>query len=75
MFKKATKRNAHIALIAGDDEINGNYIQVKDLLTQEQKKVEMDVLGEAIEKILLSHEEDEGCDDPSCEHHHHHHEE
>ena len=75
MFKKATKRNAHIALIAGDDEINGNYIQVKDLLTQEQKKVEMDVLGEAIEKILLSHEEDDDCDDPNCEHHHHHREE
>ena len=68
LFKKATRRGAKIALIAGDEEIEGNYIQVKNLQTQEQKKVMMSSLWEEIEHILLPEEE---CDDEHCHCHHH----
>ena len=43
-FKIANRKNAHFALILGDDERNRNVIQLKDLQKQEQIEVSLDKL-------------------------------
>ena len=67
-FKKAEKRGAKIALIAGDSEIDGGTIQVKNLATQEQREIPMEELAQTLDQLLV---EDDGHD---CGCHHHHHE-
>lgn len=80
-FKKAEKKGAKIALIAGDDEIKNDTIQVKNLATQEQREVKMAELPATLDQLLPMEEEDHHCgchddgDDHCCCHgegHHHH---
>ena len=67
-FKKAEKRGAKVALIAGEEEIKNNAIQVKNLLTQEQREVPMEELGSVLDQLLTEDSHDHcGC---GCDHHH-----
>ena len=86
MFKKATRANAKFAIIAGQDDLNENKVQVKNLATQEQIGVDIESLCAYLDREFASLEEEhhhhEGCcceGDESEEHecccgHHHQHE-
>ena len=90
-FKKAEKRGAKVALIAGDSEIEHDTIQVKNLQTQEQREVPMAELPATLDELFSvqddhecgcgchhDHEEGHCCHDEAEGEHHcccHHHEE
>lgn len=73
MFKKAEKKNALLAVIIGDDEIDKDMVKVKDLSTREEVELSLGELIPFIEDYLSArahkHEHDHEC---SCGHHHHH---
>lgn len=60
-FKKALRKNAKVALIVGESEVENSTVQVKNLLTEEQKEVAMEELIPTLDQIF-----GEGS------HHHHH---
>ncbi|MEG0528864.1 MAG: histidine--tRNA ligase [Bacilli bacterium] len=65
MFKKAERRNAKLAIIIGQNEIENSVVQLKNLHTKEQFEVKLDDLTEKIDEILEEFEDHD---------HHHHHE-
>lgn len=74
-FKKAEKRNAHFAIIVGEEELKKGVCQLKDLKKKEQKEVKIDDLESVLDEAFLEenecschHEEGCGCD---CDCHHH----
>ncbi len=77
-FKKAEKRNAHFAIILGEDELKKGVCQLKDLKKKEQKEVKIDDLEMVLDEALLDEEDtcschhEEGCEcDCGCASHHH----
>lgn len=62
MFKKAERRNASFAVIIGEDELNNDYVILKNLQTKEQIQVNNEDLLDKLDELF---DEDE----------HHHHEE
>lgn len=66
MFKKAVRSGAKFALIAGQDDLNEDKVQVKNLATQEQEGVLIEDLASYLDKKF--NEEEEKHD--SCCHHH-----
>ncbi len=79
-FKKAEKRNAHFALIIGEDELARGVCQLKDLRKKEQKEVKLDDLEETLDEAFgeedscschHDHEDSEEGEEHCCCHHHH----
>ena len=52
-LKRADRSGAPFALIVGDDELNKQQVQVKDLSTSDQQSIALDDLNEHIESLLL----------------------
>ncbi len=65
-FKKAERRNAHFALIIGEDELKRGVCQLKDLRKKEQREVKIDELEETLDEAFG---EEESC---SCQNEHEH---
>lgn len=57
-FSKATKLNSKFIIIIGEDEINNNYITVKNNHTKEQFKVRLDEMIDFFDKKLEGYNED-----------------
>ncbi len=68
LFKKAEKRNAKVAIILGQDELDKGVVQVKNLKTKEQIEANIESLEVTLDHIFESFEEDEEC---TCGCHHH----
>lgn len=62
MFKKAERRNAKYGVIFGDEEIKNNEVNLKNLETQEQIRINLDHLIEKLDDLFEleqhHHEED-----------------
>ena len=77
-IKRANKKNAKVAVIVGDNEINEGTVVIKNLVTTEQVVVPVEEMNDKVEEILQSfehHHEGECCcgdDDECCCGHHHH---
>lgn len=71
MFKKAERRKALYAIIVGDDELNTNTFVLKDMITQEQYKIDAADLIDVLDQLFADTGEDE-CD-CGCNHDEEHH--
>lgn len=71
MFKKAERRKALYAIIVGDDELNTNTFVLKDMITQEQYKIDAADLIDVLDRLFADTGEDE-CD-CGCNHDEEHH--
>lgn len=74
-FKKAEKRNAHFAIIVGEEELKKGVCQLKDLKKKEQKEVKIDDLESVLDEAFLEEDDgschhEEGCE-CGCGCHHH----
>ena len=67
-FKKAEKRGAKVALIAGENELKNDSIQVKNLATQGQREVKLSELLRTLDDLLQEDEPEHHC---GCGGHHH----
>lgn len=69
MFKRAEKKNAKVAVIIGENEVNNNKVIIKNMATKEQNEVDCDNMVDEVIHILqeLEHEHDDCC----CGHHEH----
>ena len=71
MFKKAERRNAKLALIIGENELEKKEVTLKDLNTKEQETIKIDDLLKVLYKYFEQdehnheHSEHECC----CGHH------
>ena len=73
MFKRAEKKHARYAVIIGENEINNNEVIIKDLSTQQQTTIPMDILEDrCIDLMSQEHHCDCGCEHDDDEHEHHH---
>ena len=52
-FKLATRKNAKLAIIVGEDEMNNNAYGVKNLSTQEQVTVTLEELVDYLDEVLM----------------------
>ena len=52
-LKRADRSGAKFALIIGEDELNKQQVQIKDLSTSDQRSIALDDLNEHIENLLL----------------------
>lgn len=68
-FKKAQRRNAKVALILGNDDLEKGVVQLKDLEKQTQKEVPLEGLEDALDEVF-GEGEDDGCGSDCCCHHH-----
>ena len=79
MLKKAVKKGALYAIIIGEDELNKNSLQMKNLITEEQTELTVSEYLDAIKQMqeheheCHCHDDEDGCDDDECCCHHHHH--
>ena len=67
MFKKAERRNATLALIIGDDELNKEEITIKELETKEQTTIPIAELKNYLEDYFGTNEEHHHHDGCECE--------
>ena len=58
MFKRAEKKNAKLAIIIGEDEIKNNKVIIKNMKTQVQSTVDLDKVGDEVDKVLLEDEKE-----------------
>lgn len=72
MFKKAERREATLALIIGEDELNNNMITIKNLGTKEQTQINLQDLQSYLDNFFDI--ELESADDSECCCHHEGHE-
>lgn len=56
LFKIATRKNAKYAIIIGENEINNNTVQVKNLLSQNQVEVSLNTLVGFLDEELMKEE-------------------
>ena len=52
-IKVAVRKNAKFMLIIGEDEINNNVFQLKNIQTQEQIEVSKEELIEKLDELIL----------------------
>ena len=72
MFKRAERKNASIAIILGEDEIQKEEVQLKNLNTKEQITVSYESLVDKLFELLNGSEHEHCCDD-ECHCHEHEH--
>ena len=78
MLKKAVKKGALYAIIIGEDELNKNSLQMKNLVTEEQTELTVSEYLDAIKQMqehdheCHCHDDEDGCEDGECCCHHHH---
>lgn len=77
-FKQADRLGAKTLIILNDDDLRNNQIQIKNNITKEEQKVDIDYMIYVLDEMLGSMEEECGCgdncncgDDSSCGCHHH----
>ena len=76
-IKRAAKKNAKVAVIVGDNELENGTVVIKNLVTTEQIVVPVEEMIEKVADILegFEHEHECCCGDDDCccgEHHHDH---
>lgn len=67
LFKRAERKQAHFAVIIGENEVKTNSVIIKNMKSQEQQTVALKDLEEVADKLFEEIEHDEEC--------HHNHEE
>ena len=77
-IKRATKKNAKVAVIVGDNELENGTVVIKNLKTTDQVTVNVEEMIDKVAEILESFEDHEhecccGDDDECCCGHHHEH--
>ena len=67
-IKRATKKNAKVAIIVGDNELENGTVVIKNLITTDQETVPVEEMVDKVAEILGSfeHEHDCCCDDDCC---------
>lgn len=67
MFKRAEKKNAKVAIIIGENEINNGEVVVKNLASKEQITVKLNELEDKVAEIVDSIHINEYCEGEECE--------
>ena len=79
-IKRAAKKNAKVAVIVGDNELENGTVVIKNLITTDQETVPVEEMVDKVAEILGSFEHEHDCccrDDDECccgNHHEHGHE-